>query len=444
MARESGKTSSGVTEECRLNVDLFSLMVANKKAMNQSQTVTPKIQKVPTVLRGDSNFVKQYEPTMVSLGPIHHHNSKYESGEGYDYKQILINDFVQASGQELDSLKQQIENIQQLRDFFETELIKKNHDDKLLASMLCEDGCAILQYIYRPPTETKYHVIAQDILLLENQIPYKVLKELMRLSNNKDQLEKSIATFIQKHANLHSQEIPHVLTDGNHVHLLDLLRKSLLGRSQAETHNKRKDLVLPSFRNVQKLKAAGIHLRRSSDWFFRNIVFSRRFHLLGRLYLPPITVDNSTRLKFLNLVAYEMCLDFKNDPGPGVTSYLLFLYSLINEAQDVKELRDAGVLYNSFGSDTELQTIFSEICAELGSDPDTYIGVREKIQEYYGTLMSKMLQFYHAYIKDSSWPLLVILAVLLDLLFSGTQTLISVKTWFSVTPAPAPAPQSHS
>ncbi|GMY19163.1 UPF0481 protein At3g47200-like [Fagus crenata] len=122
-----------------------------------------------------------------------------------------------------------------------------------------------------------------------------------------------------------------------------------------------------------------------------------------------------------------MCL--QNDRG--VMSYLFFLYSLINEAQDVKELRDAKVLYNSLGSDTELQNLFSEICAEFGSDPDNYIGVKEKIQEYYGTLMSKMLQFYHAKIKESSWPLLVILAVLLDLLFSGTQTWISVKTWFS-------------
>ncbi|GMY21883.1 UPF0481 protein At3g47200-like, partial [Fagus crenata] len=79
-----------------------------------------------------------------------------------------------------------------------------------------------------------------------------------------------------------------------------------------------------------------------------------------------------------------MCPDFKKDSG--VISYLFFLSSLITEAQDVKELKDAGVLYN-FGSDTELPNLFSKIRNELGSDPDNYIEVKEKIQEYYGTLM---------------------------------------------------------
>ncbi|GMY19145.1 UPF0481 protein At3g47200-like [Fagus crenata] len=131
-----------------------------------------------------------------------------------------------------------------------------------------------------------------------------------------------------------------------------------------------------------------------------------------------------------------MCL--QNDRG--VMSYLFFLNSLINEAQDVKELRDAGVLYGYNRSDTELQNFFSVICPESGSDLDNYIGVKEKIQEYHGTLMSKMLQFYHAYIKDSSWPLALFLAVLLDLFFGGTQSWFAVKNWFSVSPAS----QSHS
>ena len=54
----------------------------------------------------------------------------------------------------------------------------------------------------------------------------------------------------------------------------------------------------------------------------------------------------------MNLIAYEMCLDFKNDFG--VTSYIYFLGSLIHEANDVKMLRETGVLYNCLGSDEEV------------------------------------------------------------------------------------------
>jgi hypothetical protein len=430
---EAGPTSSADSGDSGIsNAQYNSLLQADENATNES----PKIQMVENKLR--SNFSEDYQPKMVSLGPIHH--SAYQRGKGYDYKQKLKNDFVQASSKDLLSLELQIENIQQLRDCFNEEVIE-GLNDKELASMLCADGCAILQYISSQPTHKAYEDFARDILLLENQIPYKVLKELMRLSNNKDELEESIVKFIGKHAHLPSQANPQqdVKIDGDHVHLLDLLRTSLLGNSQAETPNSSKDLI--SNRNVQELKEAGIHLRPSIDWVWRKIAFIRQFYLLGRLSLPPIIVDNSTRVKFLNLVAYEMCPDFKKDSG--VISYLFFLSSLITEAQDVKELKVAGVLYN-FGSDTELPNLFSKIRNELGSDPDNYIEVKKNIQEYYGTLMSKMFQFYHAYIKGSSWPLLVTFAVLLDLFFAGTQTLIALMSWFSGRPAPAPAPQSHS
>ena len=60
---------------------------------------------------------------------------------------------------------------------------------------------------------------------------------------------------------------------------------------------------------------------------------------LGYLWLPPLTVDDSTRPKFLNLIAYKMCLDFENDFG--VTSYISFLVSLIDEPNDDKMLRNA-------------------------------------------------------------------------------------------------------
>ena len=65
---------------------------------------------------------------------------------------------------------------------------------------------------------------------------------------------------------------------------------------------------------------------------------------MGKLRLLPITVDDSIRPKFMNLIAYEMCPDFNNDFE--VTSYICFLDSLIDEAEDVKALRDTSILHN--------------------------------------------------------------------------------------------------
>ncbi|WKA02829.1 hypothetical protein VitviT2T_020982 [Vitis vinifera] len=79
----------------------------------------------------------------------------------------------------------------------------------------------------------------------------------------------------------------------------------------------------------------------------------------GYLTFPPIIIDGSTKLLFLNIVAYEMCLD-----GPGdhrVTSYMRFLDNLIDHANDVKELRSKHILYNGLSSDEKTVQTFNEI-----------------------------------------------------------------------------------
>ena len=101
----------------------------------------------------------------------------------------------------------------------------------------------------------------------------------------------------------------------------------------------------------------------------------------GILWLPPITVDDSTGPKFLNLVAYEMCPDFDNDYG--ITSYISFLESLIDDPKDVIDLRKVGILRNLLGSDDEVAQVFNEIGTDLVPNPEIYSEVKRLIQNYY-------------------------------------------------------------
>nr|POF17248.1 hypothetical protein CFP56_18364 [Quercus suber] len=121
-----------------------------------------------------------------------------------------------------------------------------------------------------------------------------------------------------------------------------------------------------SYRNVQELRAAGIHVEversKEKGSCLSDISFTT-LGCLGYLWLPPIIVDDSTRPKFLNLITYEMCLDFKIDFG--ITSYISFLDSLIDKANDVKMLRKAGILHNCLGSDEEVAQVFNEIGTDL-------------------------------------------------------------------------------
>ena len=438
------------------------------KSQSQSQSPTPKIQKVIFLLRDTKDFEKYYEPRVVSLGPIHHGKEKYQQGE--KYKLLLTSEFVKGSGKKINDLYMKIERrIKKLKDCFEEEVIKKyDGDDEGLAWLLFVDGCAILQYMYCATNKDKGKLddlsikndsvvfADQDLFLLENQVPYCLLKWLMRWSKNKEELEISIHKFIKEHVEVplpkyhssifrctclsslswkqkqaessHSKQKPRDPT-----HLLDLLRTSLLDTHQPINPKKQSGQnTWQSYRNVQDLRAAGIYVERSKNEkrCLSDISFTSLACCLGYLWLPPLTVDDSMRPKFLNLIAYEMSLDFKNDFG--ITSYISFLDSLIDEANDVKLLRKAGVLYNRLGSDEEVAKLFNEIGTNLVPSIEIYSDVRLEIQKHYNnTLRNWIAQVIHDHFS-SPWAFIAFFGVLLALALTITQT------WYAVHPSSGP------
>ncbi|MBA0654800.1 hypothetical protein Goklo_021733, partial [Gossypium klotzschianum] len=147
-----------------------------------------------------------------------------------------------------------------------------------------------------------------------------------------------------------------------------------------------------------------------TDISFNHIFFS------GKLRLPPITVDDST----INLIAYEMCPDFDNDFT--VTSYMCFLDLLIDEAEDVKDLRDAGILYNRLGSDEEVAKLFNKMNTDLVPSPMIYSGVKEKIHNHCKNMwINHAAQGYHTYFR-SPWTFLAFLGAIAALTLSALQT----------------------
>ncbi|XP_065633837.1 UPF0481 protein At3g47200 [Quercus suber] len=476
---EAGETSSGsVTEDAQthsisiestdLEAKINTVMEARKKV---TPSPAPKIQKVIFVLRDHKDSKKLYEPRTVSLGPIHHRNDKYQIGE--QYKLALTYEFVKGSKEKINYLYKKIgKKINELRDCFEKGVIE-GYDDEALIWLLLVDGCAILQYI-DCSAKNKFEELnikpdsiaftQQDLFLLENQLPYRLLKWLMRWIENETELKKSIDTYIDRqvtvplpedHSSILRCAAPSSLSwylsrkskqqqekqdDGDAIHLLDLLRTRLLqkhqqNKPQKSTKDCSKDTSLlsslQSYRNVQELQAAGIHVERSkNDNCSLDDISFTKLGCLGFLWLPPITVDDSTRPKFLNLIAYEMCLDFKNDFG--ITSYISFLDSLIDEANDVKMLRKAGILYNCLGSDQHVAELFNEIGTDLVSNSEIYSNVRLQIQKHYkNQLMTWLAQVYHDHF-NSPWTFLAFFGALLAL------ALTVIQTWYAVKSPPGP------
>ena len=456
-----------------------------KNVKNQSST--PKIQKVIFLLRdNDKDLVKYYEPRVVSLGPIHYRNPKYQLGEKYKF--VLACEFIEASGKTKEEVYNKIkEKIDELRKCFEEE-VTKEYDDEELTWLLFVDGCAILQFIYCTANDDEFEGLNikndsvafghQDLLLLENQLPYRLLKWLMSLSEKKKELEKSIEDFIKVHHQVPDDQqscfldwcclkwLPSFLwkrskrrqeefekkesslsrnkpqeqtisVEGEPIHLLDLLRTRFLANHDGQrvpkiNRKKRKELNWQSYRNVQELQAAGIHLKRSQNSCLSlcDLSFTTLFWCFGFLWLPPLIVDDSTGPKFFNLIAYEMCPDFHNDYE--VSSYISFLDSLIDEVNDVKELRKAGVLYNLLGSDQEVAELFNEIGTDLVPNTQIYSYVRSEIQKYYkNKCLTWITQALHEHFS-SPWTIIAFLGALLAL------ALTVVQTWYTVDSPPGP------
>ncbi|XVE61026.1 hypothetical protein DITRI_Ditri06bG0007200 [Diplodiscus trichospermus] len=133
--------------------------------------------------------------------------------------------------------------------------------------------------------------------------------------------------------------------------------------------------------------------------------------------MPRLMVDDSIASKFMNLVALEMCLDFDNDFE--ITSYLYFMDSFIDTAQDVKELRITGMLHTYLGSDEEVADLFNRMSKDLVPDQEIYSHVTKNIHKYCNNpLPTCLAQTYYTHFS-SPWTLVAFLGAIMGLLFSA-------------------------
>ncbi|KAH7557161.1 hypothetical protein JRO89_XS11G0063900 [Xanthoceras sorbifolium] len=399
-----------------------SLQDALKEAKEGQPVLKPKIQKVPFMLRDNTNFNKYFKPRVVSVGPYHHKDTNLKLTEPIKLKLAAF--FIQENKVNEKNLYANIKaQIEILKDCYDDKATK-DYEDRKLAWMFLVDGCAILQYM-----DTSVAAAADEH---DQGNAGKKLKELGIKTHH--------VAFV--HQDLEMYKNNDKLLQENHVHLLDLLRKTLVqpvGNKKAglreklvnfvtvdllaKLKRKKKDEYWHSFRNIEELKAVGIDLEPSETSSVRDITFS-----CGTLKLPPIMVDDSTATKFLNLAAYEMCPDFQNEFE--VSSYIFFLDSLIDRAQDVKELRENKILHNALGSDEEVAKLFNEISIDLVPNDEIYFKVKSNIQNHCNNkCLTWLYEFLHDHFQ-SPWSAIAFIGAVLALASSIIQTVYTVRDYY--------------
>ncbi|CAK9184017.1 unnamed protein product [Ilex paraguariensis] len=395
---------------------------------NRSQTRKLRMQKVPQMLRANKDFQKYFAPRVVSIGPYHHGNPVLQHVQ--NLKPVIASKFVLNEPKRFQEFYEKIlRRIREVRGCYDEESTQ-GYTDKAFARMMLLDGCFVLYFI-RCVTRNLEHDLGmtslhitfaqQDLLLLENQLPFLVIQDLM------DPFEMTMwKLWIHLYLKVNFKT-------GTAAHLLELLRNRMVDYVDI---NKLTHFTGYTSRNIKELMAVGIEFKPSESNSLTDISFTSH-QSYADLRLPKITVDSSTKSNFFNLIADEVSSDEPNELW--VTSYICFLSTLVANPDDVKILQSAKVLDNRLGSDGEVASLFHELAIDLVPNPYAYANVKKEIQNYYEeTISSSWFNKFCRYKKKTylsqlkedhlknPWRILALVGAILALIFTGAQAYFQI------------------
>lgn len=167
-------------------------------------------------------------------------------------------------------------------------------------------------------------------------------------------------------------------------------------------------------RSATQLMGLGITFRPSTSSEYTNVNFKS-----ACLELPILTIDDSTKSILLNMIAYE---SFPNGPDDLViTSYVCFIDSLIEDAEDVRLLRSKGIVRNFLGNDQQVADLFNQIATNTAPNPIVYAEITKRVKGYY----RKLLKVWMAQWLKNNFSFIAF--------FAGTSALILsiIQTYFA-------------
>ncbi|WCJ39258.1 hypothetical protein M5689_020258 [Euphorbia peplus] len=427
----------------------------------------PKIQKVPKLLReikhedGD-----HYAPMVVSIGPYYY--GKEGLMEMEKLKIEFASKYFPGSSEEMYTTEI---NADVTRKYYLDGSLSDNFaSDEKFSKMMFLDGCFILHFIScflaGKWMGMKPHIVGlviRDLFLLENQLPFSVLEALIKLSKGYSKKgEECTVEKVKEFINIVRRS---PITDEKHssqpdgkkstskcnklfskitslcfraktnnddvipkqpLHLLELFHTQFT--KQNPSRSKYEGPQWYHYRSAKELNNVGIHFKQSKTSIFDDVVYDSHF-FYGYLSLPPILVDDLSKSLLLNIAAYESCPDMP-DYACQVSSYIVFLNSLIDQAEDVKELRSKGILLNSLGSDQDVANLFNEISKYLVMQSEAYQKVRNGIDQRYEKRTKKWITEWLNEHFSSPWTITAFIGATIGLGLTAIETYKSFSPTF--------------
>ncbi|KAG8391204.1 hypothetical protein BUALT_Bualt01G0163500 [Buddleja alternifolia] len=432
-----------------------------------------RIHRVPPQIRSNRNEI--YDPMAVSLGPYHHGKPDLRRAQEFKYTSL---DWC-ASGSDHKKrifYNKVLEIIHEIRDCYADISSVDKYDDKALALMMLLDACFIINFMEtRTRRENNFHewrdclgmaaaisFTSCDIMVLENQIPFKVIKLLIGLrygerKEGKQLIHEFLGWILVGKSRLcriprEEEEPP--------LHILEAYRRVIVEEKSSDNEpsqqpgiafnfrwpqfmrrrSKKKEYIYDQTewisqtgRSVMDLKAKGIKFRPSSFGLIREVKF-KSFAFHGQLQLPMGYLSERTRVILSNMIAYEISPDSNTDLA--VLSFASFMKSLIQSPSDVKELQERGIWLNKFSNNEEVVKFIKEINTFGLVNFSNLDYVNQRIREHCDNKAKTwMADLIHTRFR-SPWTVIALLAAILLL------CLTFLQTYFNIHPAQLNQPNS--
>jgi len=429
MAKTSSSNQTSIT--IRDIVTKVTSSIQGKLCQKSPIPSECSIFRVPDRLRRHNE--KAFEPELVSIGPFHHGKEKLQAMEKIKlwYLHCLLNRapttrttlkcFVEAIGR--------IE--QECRACYAEEILVPEKD---FIEMLVVDGCFILELFRKGLGQVQPDIedpvfympwmnwrIANDVKLLENQLPWGVLDCLFYLTKSHAE-ETSLPNLVLSFYKF----IWPPRDDLKHDHILDCLRNSVIGTSTITSAPKtlQRNLItsMEQIPSVIELVQAGVKFKAGDrnnnplDVTFKD----------GVMTISPLKVREDARSVYRNFIAFEQC-----DPSKDfeVTSCAKLFSDLITNNQDVDFLKDKGILSLYLGTE-DVASIFNRLYCDASVGAFLYSDLYREVDAYCRRRCNRWRATLKRDYFGNPWSIISLMAAFLILVFTFSQTLYSALSYY--------------
>lgn len=338
-----------------------------------------------------------YTPRIVSIGPLHHGNNHLQAMEAYKLR--YLHSFIKNFGIGIDKLIACASKMEDsVRGCYEA---TSKYNSKEFCRMIVLDGIFVVQLFVKNNIvrmrelgdmlfENQWMAsdLMHDMLLLENQLPLNFILGLFEF----------VDSFLVHQKSFHDLSLDYFQVVGNtkRLNLTDGCKRSrhlveFLVIIHRPSSSIRKKEALPKgrfeyTRSATELQAAGVRFCNGMGELF-DVSFES-----GLLKLPQLTVNDKTETFFRNLIAYEQCGHYEKH----ITSYIIFMDSLINTAEDVVLLVKKGVIDNLLGENQLVADLFNNLYKEV---------IEEQQDFYFAEICNNLNKYSKDYIHqwNSTW-----------------------------------------